>query len=484
MSLAQRSVRSSTYTVVASGIQAAILLIRSILLARILATTVFGVYTFAYSFVFFSKAIPLFGLGGALIHRAPESEGEPAYRVHFTLTLIFTIIWAIGIAAIGAFFVAPKDRSVLWVILATQFLDNIAETGRTILIKRVLSRRLAIVNVIVSIIGTAAALLLAWQGFGVWSLVSTDIVAALIPLVAYYLYRPPWIPRLGLQRSVTRYFLDFGKRGFLGALLQNTLDNTDNLWTGKYLGEEALGFYSRAFTFATYPRRVLTAPLASVSTSTYAELKGQRKRLSQAFFRVNSLLIRTGFFFSGWLALIAPEFIRLVIGIKWLPMLTAFRLMLIYTLLDPINATISGVFVAMGEPEKVVRTRVIQFIVLIISMFLLGPWLSIAGIALAIDGMVAVGVVLLIWQARVHVDFSIKQMFGVPIFALSTSLILARVSIILPGILGSSWRTGAVKTVVFCVIYLTIVLVLERKQIPMLLEMVKHVLPTRHTQEK
>ena len=33
------------------------------------------------------------------------------------------------------------------------------------------------------------------------------------------------------------------------------------------------------------------------------------------------------------LALVAPEFIRLALGAKWLPMLTAFRLMLVFTLL-------------------------------------------------------------------------------------------------------------------------------------------------------
>jgi hypothetical protein len=42
---------------------------------------------------------------------------------------------------------------------------------------------------------------------------------------------------------------------------------------------------------------------------------------------------------------------------------------------------------------------------------------------------------------------------------------LARGAIVLPGILGSPWRTGSLKTAVFSIAYGLILLILERRQL-------------------
>ncbi len=68
---------------------------RSILLARLLPVDTFGTYTMALSIVVLTGIIPSFGLGGAMLHRAPESADESASAAtHFTLTLILTLAWA------------------------------------------------------------------------------------------------------------------------------------------------------------------------------------------------------------------------------------------------------------------------------------------------------------------------------------------------------------------------------------------------------
>ncbi|MBN2147350.1 MAG: oligosaccharide flippase family protein [Anaerolineales bacterium] len=482
MSLAQRSVRSSTYNIAASAIQTIVQFGRSIVLARLLAPDDFGIYSYVMSFVVLTRDLPSFGMISALLHRACESEGEQALRVHFTLSLIFNLIWASGLAGIGYFVIVPKNHWVLLVILATQVVDNLSLTGKMALARKVLFARIAVINTIITVLGTATALLLAWRGAGLLSLVSTDIIAALVPIIGYYIYQPTWKPRLGWSRDVVHYFISFGKRSLVASLLQEAMDNVDDLWTGRLLGDAALGYYSRAYTFATYPRRVLAMPLNNVAASTYASLKENRKRLSQAFFRVNAFLVRSGFFFAGLMALVAPEFIHLAIGIKWLPMLDAFRLMLIYTMLDPIKATISNVFTAVGKPEKTVLARLIGLCIMLIGLVILGPRWGIAGVALAVDIMIVVTITILLCQARAHVDFSLRRMSAIPALALGLGMLAARAAIALPGIVGSPWRTGGLKIVVFSLIYGATLLLLERELIPMLFKIYRQLRP-EHIQE-
>jgi PST family polysaccharide transporter len=453
---------------------------RSIVLARILDVDAFGIYSFASSWVVATRSISQFGLGGALVHRARESEGEPALRVHFTLSLMFSIVWAIGLAALGPVLV-PQGMPrvglwVLWTLIAAEFIDQLTYTPRTKLVRGIVFRRIAVMNLATTLLATALTVAMALSGWGVWSLVASDVVGASVLIVGLYVWRPVWRPRLGWSHDVARYFLDFGRRSFLASLLLQALDRVDDLWTGFFQGEIALGFYSRAYRFATYPRTILANPINAVTTGTYAELADRRHPLSQAFFRINALLIRTGFLMAGLLALVAPEFIRIVLGARWLPMLTAFRLMLIFTLLDPIKQTLASLFTAVGCPEKVVRTRAIQLIVLVVGLFGLGRRWGIAGVALAVDIMLLVGIGLLLWQAKSHVDFSTRRMFSAPTLALALGMIFGRASIAVPGVLGSAWRSGTVKSAAFLVTYSGVIAVIEREHVAMLLAVSKQLL--------
>lgn len=477
MSLAQRSLRSSTYTISASAIQTVVQFIRSVFLARILAPEIFGIYAYASAIILMTHTLPIFGMTSGLLHRAEESEGEIALRVHFTLSLITNSIWGVLIFIIGYIFISPEKRWVLYAILITQIIDNLVQTSKTLLIKRVVFRRIALIDTLNIILGAVIAILLARAGAGVWSLVSTDITAASLGIIGYVLYKPPWRIKLDWSKQVAHYLLNFGKRTFLAAFISQILDHIDNLWTGIFLGNNALGFYSRAYTFSTYPRKILAAPLNSVTAGTYAELKGQIKKLSQSFFRVNAFLIRSGFFLSGLLVLIAPEFIRIFLGEKWLPMLNVFRLLLIFSMLDPIKVTLSNLFIAIGFPEIVARIRLIQLGIMIIGIFVFGFLWNIEGVAIAVNLMAVIGIALLLLKAKRFVNYSIFQLFTMPSIGLIFGIVISRLAILIPGILGSPWRTGTVKGIVFCLIYSIILVLFERKHLQLVLGMASLLLP-------
>ena len=468
-SIARRSVTSVAWNVVASLIGVVVGFVRSVLLARLLPIETFGVYAFAGSIVGLSVVLPNFGMGGAFLHRAPETEDEEqAAAIHFTLKLVFTLIWTSLLMLCAFVFTGGQTRTALLLLTAVQGGSQLTQTPNLILTRRVVHRRLALLRFLKTLFTTVVVLGLAWQGVTLWALLATDIVNLTLNVVLLYVWRPVWRPRLAWSSSRVRYFLRFGSRNLVAFALLRALDRLDDLWTGLFLGNVSLSFYSRAYRFATYPRIILAAPINMVAGGTYAELKGRRLRLSQAFFRTNAFLVRTGFLLAGLLARVAPEFIRLMLGVKWLPMLDAFRLMLVFTLFDPIKLTVADLFTALGRPEQVVRARFVQLMVLIVGLFLLGPPLGIVGVALAVNAMLIIGIGLLLWQARAHIDFSITRLFGAPFVGLSLGLLLAFLSAALPAIRGSDWRTAAIKASVFVLVYGGVLLALERATLLMI----------------
>ncbi len=462
--LARRSVSSVGWNVAGSMSGMVVLFVRSVLLARLLPVETFGVYVGAGALVTLTAVFASFGMGGAFLHRAPETQDEaPAAAVHFTLKLLFTLAWAAAMVAFALQFTAGGRQTALIVLTLTQVGDELTQTSRLILIRRVVHRRLAILQFLDAISTTVASIGLALLGAGLWALLATDIVSMLLGIAGLMIYRPVWRLRLAWQTARVRYYLRFGSRNMVAGLLLMALDRVDDLWTQRYLGNQALGFYSRAYTFATYPRKILAAPVNQVAGGAYAELKSKRLRLSQAFFRTNAILVRSGFFLAGVLALIAPEFIRIFLGEKWMPMLEAFRLMLIFTLLDPIKMTVSDLFIAMGRPELVVRVRLGQLAVLAAGLFLLGPRFGIAGVALAVDVMVVLGIAILMGLARRYVDFSARRIFSIPGLALAVGLLVTAGTLTVAYPTPSSdWWSAAVKIALFSACYGGLLLAFER----------------------
>jgi O-antigen/teichoic acid export membrane protein len=405
-------------------------------------------------------------MGGALVHRAPETEDlEQAARVHFTLKLLLTSTWALLMVGGVALFSEGATRTALFVLVGTMAGLQLTETPRLILTRRVVHRRLAVIQLANAVVTTVIAVSLASVDVALWALLATDIATMTVTIFALYVWRPVWRPHLALSAPIVRYFIRFGSKTFAASLLQRGLERLADLWTRFSLGVTPLGFYSRAYTFSTYPRRVLAAPVASVIGGTYAELAGERVRLSRAFYLANSLIVRAGFFAAGLLILVAPEFIDIVLGARWRPMLQPLRYMSVYIMLSPLTTTLSSLFIAVGKPGVLVRTRAAQLGVLLLGLLGLTKWLEISGVAIAVSAMTAVGILLLLAQARDVVDFSFPKIFVPPAIALAVGIIAGRAAIALPGVLESHWRTGAVKTLVFTACYVAILMTLEGQEL-------------------
>jgi len=419
MNLAKRSITSASWNYSVNFIEFVITFFRQVILARLLDIEVFGIYSFVSSIIFFTLLFPRFGMGSALLNRVPETDDtDKSASVHFTLTTIFISMWIVALLIFCIFFLEEQYFIPFVVIGFAMAVNELMQTTRTLLHRSVNTRRIAVIRLITVISSAVISVILALNGAGLWALMSINILVPLIMIFGLYLWNPVWKPHFSWDKDIVRYLLDFGRKNFIAELLSQGLDRIDDIWTGLYLGELSLGYYSKAYSFANMPGNLLGRPLVNIIRGSYAELKGDRKRLSRYFFIFNSVLLRSGFFIGGVLFLIAPEFIMVVLGEKWLPMLEAFRLMLIFTLIDPVKISIANVFTAVGKPEIIGKARLTQLVVMVIGLFVLGPSYGITGVAVAVNIMVVVGLVQQLYLVKEFVDYSLKDLYLTPLVSL------------------------------------------------------------------
>ncbi|MEL7590893.1 MAG: oligosaccharide flippase family protein [Anaerolineaceae bacterium] len=475
--LTSRSIISVKWNVISNFVSIFIKLTQSIVLARLLPIETFGVVAGAASIIGITGSLSNFGMRGAFNFRCKETEDlESTASVHFTLQLFINIIWTALMLAGGFIFIRETGdgfRTAFVTLTLAESIITMCNTASFILNRLVQHKRLAMISMINVILTLIVSGTLAILKQPLWSLLSSQLVSATVSVIFLYIWRPVWKPKFMFSKSIMKYFLNFGSKQVISSFLQSTLDKVDELWIKIFIGSVPLGYYSKAYSFALYPGSVLASPVNNVAMGTYAEVAHDRKKLSSAFFQTNALLIRSGFLLVGLFFLVAPEFIRIVLGERWLPMLTAFRLMLPYALFDPMKKTMANLFVAVGKPEIIVKIRFIQLITMIAGMFVLGFLFSIEGVAIAVDLMMLVGVVLILHKVKAYVDYSLKSLFLNPFLCMVSGLLIGYgfdqfVSPTLPGFL-----SAIIEMSIFTLIYCGVFLLLDKQEVLKYIQMIR-----------
>ena len=282
-------------------------------------------------------------------------------------------------------------------------------------------------------------------------------------LVIQIVYRP-WSPRVGWDREEARWFWDYGRKAWSSSNLAFLLSRFDDWYTGTFLGNVPLGFYSRAYQYANYPRRVISKPILDVFFPTFAQLQDDRSKLSRAFFRATSLMVRSSGLFCLIFVLTASEFIPLLIEDKWVPMIPTFQLMIIYVLLEPLSMAARNLLMATGYPQFILKVRIIQMVVFIPAVVLLGNWLNIEGVALAANLMVLAGAVALFKQTHQVVDYSARTLWLWPLLSI---VVTAAITLGLTPVWNSLplWGAFIVKSGLITTIYCLTLWLTEREQL-------------------
>jgi O-antigen/teichoic acid export membrane protein len=464
--IAGHSIRGSLLTLGASLITMVSGFARSVLLARLLLPENFGVLTQAAFFVSLVSQLQRFGLEKAFVHHQDESAINLGTFASLRVGLAFLSTAASLAIAPLVGWLYPHHVGIASVLAGLALVDLVNAFNavpQAILTRRLSFRRLAALDVASSLTMTLAATGVAWLGGGVWALVVEKAAGVLVSTVGLWVYRRPWKPDFRLDRRLANWYLGFGKQVFISTNLAFLLDQFDDFWTGTALGVTAQGFYSRAYEFARYPRRVLAGPILTVFFPVFAGLQHDRTRLSKAFYRVCSAIVRVGFPVFGSLGIVAPEFVHLFLGDKWLPMVSTFRLMLVYTLLDPLCSMSGNLLSAIGQPRINTQVQLIRTIVFLPSVVLLAYLYGINGVAVAADLMLLLGIVLWFRRLRPYIDFSIRRIFLVPFLGLalgSGTALLADASIVWTG----DWIALIAKTAIVLLVYAGLALILERKE--------------------
>jgi O-antigen/teichoic acid export membrane protein len=239
-----------------------------------------------------------------------------------------------------------------------------------------------------------ATILLAYLGFSYWSLVYGSLIAALIEPILFWRVRPLKLS-FKFDKQIARELFDFGKFILINTYITFIFLNIDNVIAGKILGPTVLGYYMLAFKFGNYSTTLVTHATGRIIYSTFSKIQDDPERLTKAYLMnlkyVSLLSIPIAF---GTFA-IAEEFIKVVIGEKWLPAVIPLQILCFYGLFRSLTAGSGTIFASVGKPDIITKYQGAVLAVCLIFIYPITIWLGLAGLAAL---MTICMLISLIWQ--------------------------------------------------------------------------------------
>ena len=379
-------------------------LVGSIILARLLDPSDFGAIALAMVLIGILRLFSRLGMGAALIHSRLD-RSKIAFQSFVVTVLLGSLLFLLAVASAGPMAVLlgnPEIAPILRWLFVLILLDNLAVVPYSLLRKELMFGRVARMVVVSQLIQLSVALSLALMGYGLWSLVFSQLIGAFVRTLLVWILCPGWdwlIPKRW-DAVVMKGLLGYGLQSSASGLVAYFQSHWDDWLVGSALGTAALGFYSRAFEFTNRTVRQLGHNVISaVFFPSYAKMQDDKERLVRAYLKSVQLILLIMVPVSFGILVLAPQLVAIVLGEKWFPMLPTLQIFALMILTRAISANTSSLFMAVGRPYYNLRAGLV-LIVLMVPLALLLLDRGTIGVAIAVVVADIAGVAYNIYQAN------------------------------------------------------------------------------------
>jgi len=217
----------------------------------------------------------------------------------------------------------------------------------------------------------------------VWALVFGLLAGNATRSIVSYLIHP-YRPHLSSDLGKAKELFGYGKWILGSSILIFLITQGDDIFVGKLLGVTALGFYQLAYRISNMPATEITHVISQVTFPAYSKLQDDIPQLREAYLKVLQLTAFLSFPIAGLIFVLAPDFTRIFLGEKWMPMVPAMQVLVFYGLIRSVVATRGAIYQGVGKPRVTTKLQVGQFSLLAALIYPLSINWGILGTSLAV----------------------------------------------------------------------------------------------------
>ena len=385
MNLKQRAISGVKWSGLSRIFSTLLIFITTAILARILEPSDFGLMGMIFVITGFAQAFADAGISNALIYRqdATNEQLSSLYWLNIIAGVIILLIVLVTKPLIVAYYQEPRISAYLSVIAIRFVIIASGQQYRVLLQKELRFRTLSIIEIIGITIASVVAVTTAILGWGVWSLVLRSLVQAIVMslLFIFWAARSGRLPRLHFRKADLEGYMGFGLYQMGEKAINYLSANVDSLIIGRFLGAEALGFYSLAFQLIKFPLSQFNPIITQVAFPTFSKIK-EDDVLRRGYLKVISMISTIVFPLMAGMFVVAPLFVEVVYGSTWLPAVDVIRILCIVGMFRAVGNPISSLLLSKGRADIGFYWNIVVAVLMSVTGLIGVNW-GIVGVALA-----------------------------------------------------------------------------------------------------
>ncbi len=347
----------------------------SILLARLLLPAEFGLIGMITVFVAIGNALVDNGMGASLLRtKNPDQvDYSTVFITNFTISIVIYGVVFFMAPYISVFYEQPSLTLVIRVYCLSFIISSLTIVQSTRLNKNLQFKKQMLINIPSTIGGGVLGIVLAYKGFGVWSLVYMNLFRSVLGTILLW-SMSGWRPTMGFDFDRLKLHLNFGYKLTASGLFNSIFSNSYNIVIGKFFTASQLGFFTRAQSLKQLPVENITSALSKVTYPLLASIQDDvpkmksvyRRLIQQVMFWLTPLMICA--------IIIAEPLFRFLITDKWLPAVPYFQILCIVGIMFPIQHNNLNILKVVGKSGLYLRLEMISNIIILLTLLLAIPF--------------------------------------------------------------------------------------------------------------
>lgn len=318
-SFKEKTAKGFAWTLLDTLFNYAGLFIINIVLARLLSPAEFGIIGMLAIFLNIFESLIDGGFTNALIRA--ESLDNHDYNTVFvfnlTLSVTLYILFFLGAPSISSFFNEESLTIYARVLGLIIIINALGGVQRTILTRAIDFKYQAIISIVSTTISGIIGIVMAYKGFGVWSLIAQQLSRSAITTGMFWI-NSRWYPQPDFSIKSFKNLFAFGWKIMVSSLIGNIGTEINSVVIGKYYTKDMLGLYTRAKQFTDVVSIKLTSIIRRVTFPAFSSIQQDEVYLLESYRKMLRLMALLSFSALMFLGAVAEPMIQVLLGSKWM----------------------------------------------------------------------------------------------------------------------------------------------------------------------
>lgn len=356
-----------------------------IILARLLSPDDYGIIAMPLVFLAIAQCIIDSGFSTALIRKPELTEDDLSTAFYFNIgigILCYAVLF-FSSPLIADFYHTPILSSLLKVTALAVLFNPLCAVQQAILTRKIDFKTQAIVSLSGAVVSGIVGLYMAYNGFGVWSLVFQQVGGYVMRTILLWILGK-WKPKRKWSWESFHYLWGFGSKMLGSGLLDTIYNNIYPIVIGKYFSAQDLGNYTRAQQFSSLPSSNVTGVLQRVTFPVLSSIQNEDERLAKNYRKILKLSAFLVFPMMLMLSAIANPLVRILLTDKWIGCVILLQIVCFQMMWYPIHAINLNLLTVKGRSDLFFRLEIFKKIMGVCIMFITIPhgiiWMVSGGI--------------------------------------------------------------------------------------------------------